>query len=191
MTKDEIVKYARGYALEFCREHGVNEQDADDYIQEGVTSALASASSKATVQKTLLYQRVRGAIMNYHKRWINGGVGGRDAPPIEHVYLADTLPGGQDDDGDPLTYEDIIAYDTPPNGYGTPDDERDTLHATQQVKRLLPLLDREDRELMYFLYFGGKTMQDVATIYKITRQSVQERHRRVLKKLRMLALTNS
>ncbi len=188
MTKDEIVKYARGYALEFCREHGVNEQDADDYIQEGITAALASASRKDTVQKALLYQRVRGAIMNYHKRWMNGGIGGKHVAPFEHVYLGDTIPGAQDDDGDPVAYEDVISYDAAPGGYSTPEEEIDVLRAKQQVQKLLPLLSREDRELVQFLYFSDKTQQEVASIYGITQQAVQKREARVLKKLRLLAL---
>lgn len=188
MTKDEIAKHARGYAIEFCREHGVNEQDADDYIQEGITAALLTAQGKERVQKALLYQRVRGAIMNYHKRWTNGGIGGRDAPAFEHVYLADTIPGTSDDDGDPVTYEDVTSYEDPPNGYDEPEKEMETLRAKQRIQKLLPLLNREDRELVHFLYFSDKTQQEVATIYDITQQSVQERQQRILKKLRLLAL---
>lgn len=188
MTRDEIAKHARGYAIEFCREHGVTEQDADDYIQEGIKAALLTSAGKTTVQKALLYQRVRGAIMNYHKKWTNGGIGGRDAPAYEHVYLADTIPGTSDDDGDPVTYDDITAYEDPPNGYDEPSEELETLRAKQRVQKLLPLLNREDRELVHFLYFSDKTQQEVAVIYNVTQQSIQERARRVLKKLRLLAL---
>lgn len=187
MTRDEIAKHARGYAIEFCREHGVNEQDADDYIQEGITAALATAAGKETVQKALLYQRVRGAIMNYHKRWTNGGVGGRDAPAFEHVYLADTIPGTSDDDGDPVTYEDVTAYEDPPNGYAEPSEELDTLRAKQEIQKLLPLLQREDRELIYFLYFTDKTQAEVADIYNVNQSTIARREEKILGKLRLLA----
>lgn len=189
MTKDEIAKHARGYAIEFCREHGVNEQDADDYIQEGISAAIATAAEKETVQKALLYQRVRGAIMNYHRRWTNGGVGGRDAPVFEHVHLADTIPGtSDDDDGEPVTYDDVMVYDDPPKGYDDPSAELETLRAKQRLQKLMPLLNREDRELVYFLYFTDKTQQEVARIYNVTQQAIQQREARVLKKLRLLAL---
>ena len=188
MTRDQIARHARGYAIEFCREHGVNEQDADDYIQEGIQAALKTAAGKETVQKALLYQRVRGAIMNYHKRWTNGGIGGRDAPAFEHVYLADTIPGTSDDDGEPVTYDDVTVYEDPPNGYDVPDEELETLRAKQRIQKLLPLLNREDRELIHFLYFSDKTQQEVAVIYNVTQQSIQERTQRVLKKLRLSAL---
>ena len=188
MTKDEISKHARGYAIEFCREHGVNEQDADDYIQEGIKEALASADGKATVQKALLWQRVRGAIMNYHKRWQTGGVGGRDAPVFEHVYLADTIPGTSDDDGEPVTYDDVTVYEDPPNGYAEPGEELETLRAKQRIQKLLPLLSRDDRELIHFLYFSDRTQQEVAVILNVSQQAIQERAVRILKKLRLLAL---
>jgi RNA polymerase sigma factor (sigma-70 family) len=147
-----------------------------------------TAQGKEKVQKALLYQRVRGAIMNYHRRWTNGGIGGRDAPVFEHVYLADTIPGTSDDDGDPVTYEDVTCYEDPPGGYDGPENELETLRAKQRVQKLLPLLSREDRELIHFLYFSDKTQQEVAAIYNVTQQSVQERTQRVLKKLRLLAL---
>lgn len=188
MTKDEIAKHARGYAIEFCREHGVNEQDADDYIQEGILGALGACEGKNKVLKEFIRTRARGAILDYHKKWSNGGIGGKDAHPFEHVYLADAIPGAMDDDGDPMTYEDITAYEDPPVGYDAPDEELETLRAKQRIQKLLPLLNRDDRELVHFLYFSDKTQQEVATIYNVSQQAIQQREARVLKKLRLLAL---
>ena len=187
MTKDEIAKHARGYAIEFCREHGVNEQDADDYIQEGILGALEYTEGKAQVLKEFIRTTVRGVIMNYHKRWTKGGIGGRDAPAIEHVYLADAIPGALDDDGDPMTYEDITSYEDPPDGYGAPDEELETLRAKQRIQKLLPLLNREDRELVHFLYFSDKTQQEVADIYEVNQSTIARREEKVLARLRLIS----
>ena len=188
MTKDEIAKHARGYAIEFCREHGVNEQAADDYIQEGILGALEYTGGKEQVLKEFIRTTVRGVIMDFHKKWTRGGIGGKDAPPFEHVYLADAIPSATDDDGDPMTYEDITTYEDPPNGYDAPDEELEAMRAKQRIQKLLPLLSREDRELTHFLYFSDKTQKEVAVIYNVTQQAIQQREARVLKKLRLLAL---
>lgn len=187
MTKDEIAKHARGYAIEFCREHGVNEQDADDYIQEGILGALGACAGKEQVLKEFIRTRARGAILDYHKKWSNGGIGGKDAPPFEHVYLADAIPGSMDDDGDPMTYEDITTYEDPPNGYAEPSEELETVRAKQWIQKLLPLLNREDRELIHFLYFSDKTQQEVADIYEVNQSTIARREEKVLAKLRLIA----
>lgn len=185
MTQDEIVKLARGYAIEFCREHGVDEQDADDYIQEGILGALEYTRGKTHIQKAFVRATVRGIILDYHKKWTNAGIGGKDAPAMEHIYLSEPV-GGVGEDDDELTYEEILAYSSPPRGYGVPDDEGIGAKRMEQLRAVLPHLSVEERNLVEFLYFQGRTQQEVADICHTTQKTIHKREAAVLRKLRRL-----
>ncbi len=194
MTKlnDEASEIAIGVAKALCREQEVPPGEWEDCIQEGVYAALVAAKSwkGESLLSTFLYRRVRGAIMDYRAKQQNGGTGGRDAR-VHLVSLQDDVHGTEDFDGEPLTYEDITSYDTPPAGFGDPLEEilqaeEGTTAPEHVVARLLEGLSEPDRVLIkrHFGLDGPETKQlELALEKDVSQAAISKRIRLILKRL--------
>lgn len=190
---DEATEIAIGVAKALCREQEVPVGEWEDCIQEGVAAALAATRlwKGQSLLSTFLYRRVRGAIMDYRAKQQNGGTGGRDAR-VRMLSLYEEVHGKEDFDGEPLTYDDIVAYESPPAGYGDPVDELvrqedENNGAEEQVARLLAPLSSADRALImrYFGIDGPEANQrELSLDEDVSQAAISKRIRKILESLR-------
>lgn len=196
--EEEALRLAERFALGLCRERDYPREEWDDCVQEGRLSAL-EALPRWNVARgslaTFLYQRVRGAITNWRAKQANGGMGSKHVS-VHLVSLQDHVPGVEDFDGDPLTYEDITAYADPPDGYGDPlhelitEEERRLPAPPEVVHGLLRRLPPAERKLLILEYLAGKTgptQQEMANHAGISQQALRTRIARALRKAKKLS----
>lgn len=189
----DAIEIAQRLGRVYCRTKDIPLEHHADCIQEGVYVALRVLpkwNPDACKLSTHLYPWVRGAIAAYRAKLQNGGMGGKDAP-ISLVSLHDEVPGAQDFDDEPLTYEDILSYHTPPRGYGDPmqeaiHNEEDSRIPHNIIERLLESLSEADRVLIkrYFGMDGPETGQlELALDDDVTRQAISKRIQRIIRRL--------
>ncbi len=197
--QEEALRLAEKFSIGLCRERDYPRGEWDDCVQEGRLAALSALSrwhpSRGTLA-TFLYRRVRGAIVDYRAKQANGGMGG-DHVSVYLVSLQDQVPGIEDFDGDPLTYEDITAYPEPPDGYGDPlaelinAEEAETETPPVVVERLLTRLSPPERKLLTREFgLGGArspTQQAMADEAGISQAAMRQRIARTLRKAKKLS----
>ncbi len=188
MTKDEIVKYAQDCAAMFCRDHRIDEQAYDDYMQEAVLAALETAADKTAVNKGLISKRVVGALINYGRREQNEGFGSKHVSSPEHVYLSETVAGAYDDDGEPLTYGDTLVYEDPPEGYGDPADELERSVDMNRMHRAIKALSPDDQLFVETVLLSGLAREEAGKRLGVSRQAVEQRIPTIVKRLRGILL---
>ncbi len=193
LPTDEAIEIARRLGRAYCRAKDVPPEQQEDCIQEGITAALSVLpkwNPTSCQLATHLYPWVRGTIMAYRAKQRNGGMGGKDAP-VRLVSLQDEVPGAHDFDDEPLTYEDILSYDTPPRGYGDPltelvRDEEDTDIPANVLERLLGTLSQADRVLIkrYFGMYGPEvTQQELAFEQDTSQAAISKRIQQIISRL--------
>lgn len=191
--EQEAIDIATRLGRAYCRTKDIPLEYHEDCIQEGIETALRVLpkwNPDACKLATHLYPWVRGAIGAYRAKLQNGGMGGKDAP-ITLVSLHDEVPGAQDFDDEPLTYEDILSYHTPPRGYGDPvqeliHNEEDSSIPHNIIERLLDSLSEADRVLIkrYFGMDGPEAGQlELALEEDVTRQAISRRITRIINRL--------
>lgn len=188
MTKEEICQYARECAQVFCRDHKIDEQEHEDYLQEAAVAALKTASTKAVVNKGLISDRVVGALLDYWGRERNEGFGSKHVSSPEHVSLSETVTGAYDEDGDPLTYGDTLAYEDPPEGYGNPADELERSVDAARLLRAVKALVPEDQHFVEVALLSGLTQRAAAEKLGVSQQAVHRRTQTIVKRLRGMLL---
>ncbi len=197
--QEEALRLAEKFAIGLCKERDYPREDWNDCLQEGKLAALEAlprwrpASGALT---TFLYRRVRGAILNHRAKHANGGMGSKHVS-VHLVSLQDQVPGAEDFDGDPLTYEDITAYVDPPAGYGDPLDEliqaeeTASLQPEDDVATLLARLTPAERKLLTREYglggFKSPTQQAMADEAGISQPALRTRITRALRKAKKLS----
>ncbi len=119
--EEQAAEIAVGVGTAFCREQDIPLHERDDCVQAGVVAALAALPQwrRSAKLSTFLYPRIRGTIRDYRAESANRGMGSKHAR-VAIVSLHDEVPHAHDFDGDPLRYEDILAYEEPPGGYADP-----------------------------------------------------------------------
>ncbi len=193
LPTDEAIEIARRLGRAYCRAKDVPPAQQEDCIQEGITAALSVLPkwNPASCQlATHLYPWVRGTIMAYRAKQRNGGMGGKDAP-VRLVSLQDEVPGVHDFDDEPMTYEDVLSYDTPPRGYGDPlselvREEDDPQVPAELLERLMEALSPADRALIksYFGIDGPETtQQELAFDQDVSRQAINRRIKQIISRL--------
>lgn len=183
MTKDEICDYAQTCARIFCREHKIDEQEHDDYLQEAVVIALSRSRDKATVNKHFISESVKKELLKLWRRETNEGFGSHNVASPEHVSLSETVNGSYDEDGEPLTYGDSLVYEDPPEGYGDPADELEKNHDMDRMMRAIATLPPEDQGFVEVAMLSGFTHTLAASKLGISRQALEQRSKTIVKRL--------
>lgn len=198
-NQEEALRLAERFALMLCRERDYPREEWADCMQEGRLAALEALPRWHATRgslATFLYRRVRGAITNWRAKQANGGMGSKHVS-VRLVSLQDHVPGIEDFDGDPLTYEDITAYADPPEGYGDPLQE---LAEAEDIRRpepedvvqgLLQRLTPAERRLLTNEYgLGGApspTQQAMADEEGISQPAMHKQIKQALRKAKKLS----
>jgi RNA polymerase sigma factor (sigma-70 family) len=188
VTNDEICDYARDCAQVFCRERKINEQEADDYVQEACVAALEAAASKPAVNKSLISQRVKWSLTNYMRREANEGFGSKHVNSPEHVSLAETVNGAYDEDGEPVTYGDALVYEDPPQGFGDPMDELEREVDQGRMLRAVKALSEDDQRFVEVAMLSGLTQREAGKQLGVSSSAVQQRMKTIVKRLQAIML---
>ena len=195
----EALRLAEKFAAGLCRERDYPRDAWVDCIQEGRLAALASLprwQPSRSELATFLYRRVRGAVIDYRAKQSNGGLGGKHVS-VQLVSLQDEVPGLEDFDGEPLAYEDVVAYSVPPEGFRDPLDEligaEDAEAPTpdERVALLMSGLTKEEEQLLHREYGLSNTptmtQQQLAAEAGISHQALRMRIVRTLRKMKKVS----
>jgi RNA polymerase sigma factor (sigma-70 family) len=185
MTKDEIAAYAAECAEVFCREHRIDKQEWGDFQNEAVLAVLERCAGLLAVNKGFLSRTAKMEMLKYWRRETNAGIGSHNVAAFEYVSLADAVSGAADDDGEPLTYGDLLVYDDPPRGYGDPADETQHQDDDRRLARAIASLDERDRALADLLR-AGESQLEIAARLGISAVAVHHRTSTLVRRLKYL-----
>lgn len=189
MTNDEVVELATKYAQGFCRDYQVPPQEQEDYIQEAALGTMEYVVGKAQVTKALIHTVVRGVLLNYYKRERNDGIGSYKVDSYEHVSLASPVAGGAvDEEGEPVTYGDLLVYDEPPEGYGNPADELEREVDAERLRLAVKSLSASDQEFVEVALLSGLTQEAAAEKLGVSQPAVHRRTKTIVKRLQSILL---
>lgn len=188
MTKDEICNYARDCAQVFLREHKIDDQEHDDYLQEAIVIALSRCRGKEKVNKHFISESVKKELLKLWRRETNEGFGSHNVASPEHVSLSETVTGAYDEDGEPLTYGDTLVYESPPEGFGDPQDELEREVDMGRMLRAVKALSVEDQRFVEVVLLSGLTQAAAAKRLGVTQQAVASRTKTIVKRLQGIML---
>jgi len=177
MTKDDMISFTKGFAINFCKKNHLQIQDCEDIYMEGIIGMLTALNridySKKKIQQTsYIKQRIIGSMLDYIRKEINKGLtctsSRRTKNKPDIVSIFDTVHG---DKKIKTLYENII------------EDESKQIRPIdfQKLVKLFPKLN--DRDIFILsLRCDGFTLKQIANSINVTDARVSQ----ILKQIRSI-----